>query len=48
MNMPITELMFFTADGKPSFKPSWPRRPEDTRKPKRKPPSVKCELLVKL
>lgn len=27
MNMPMTELMFRTADGKPSFKPSWPNRP---------------------
>lgn len=27
MNMPMTELMFRTADGNPSFKPSWPNRP---------------------
>lgn len=31
INIPITELMFFTADGNPSFKPNWPRRPMEKR-----------------
>lgn len=31
MNIPITELIFFTAVGNPSFKPNWPSRPEETK-----------------